>query len=287
MTKGQFILVISGLLLMALLFVFGSRTTTTTKVTEAPSTLQPSEPIQASQIRIDLLTERLKNKLPKTQQDSLAQLEQKLKEATDKRQKVHLLETLAIKWQKNRYAEIAAYYKKAIAQVDSTLQNWEKAAEYLGDAFRISEDSTMRQYLLTNSIVAYQKALKFDPDNIELKTALGACYIDGFGGNPQRIMEGVFLLRDVVQEDSTNVDANLLLGRMAIFSGQLDKAIQRLSLVTQEDETNAEAFYYLGETYFALQEKEKAIEAFRACKKLIKNPTFAAELDQYIKLIND
>ena len=93
------------------------------------------------------------------------------------------------------------------------------------------------------------------------------------------------MLRDVTAVDSINVPANFMLGRMAIVSGQFDKAIQRFERVVRQEPTNAEAYYLLADSYLAVGQKEKAIEALKNCKKLIKNPTFATEIDKYINKI--
>ena len=212
-------------------------------------------------------------------------LEQQLESANTDNERSVILEKLAQKWEKARYVEVASYYYKQIAETDSSSKNWETAANKMGLAFRIADDSTMRVFLLENAIASYQTALAFDTSNLELKTNLAACYLEGYPNEPAQIMQGVFMLRDITEVDSVNVPANFMLGRMAIVSGQFDKAIQRFERVVREEPTNAEAYYLLADSYLAVGQKEKAIEALKKCKKLIKNPTFADEIDKYINKI--
>jgi lipopolysaccharide biosynthesis regulator YciM len=96
-------------------------------------------------------------------------------------------------------------------------------------------------------------------------------------------MKGVTLLREITQNDSTNIPANIILGKLAIQSGQFDKAKKRLELVLSLRPDNTEAMYFLAEAYKGLGDKQKAIELFEKCKTLVKNPDFTREVDNYIK----
>lgn len=63
-----------------------------------------------------------------------------------------------------------------------------------------------------------------DPDSLKLQQAVELVN----GENP---MAGITLLREMVAEDSTNVDAHYYLGLFSVKSGQLDKAIDRFERV--------------------------------------------------------
>lgn len=63
-----------------------------------------------------------------------------------------------------------------------------------------------------------------DPDSLKLQQAIELVN----GANP---MDGIKQLRELVQKDSTNVDAQYTLGLFSVKSGQLDKAIERFKKV--------------------------------------------------------
>jgi len=63
-----------------------------------------------------------------------------------------------------------------------------------------------------------------DPDSLKLQQAVELVN----GANP---MAGITMLREMVAEDSTNVDAHYYLGLFSVKSGQLDKAIARFEKV--------------------------------------------------------
>jgi len=63
-----------------------------------------------------------------------------------------------------------------------------------------------------------------DPDSLKLRQAIDLVN----GTNP---MEGITLLRELIQKDSANVDAQYYLGLFSVKSGQYDKAINRFNTV--------------------------------------------------------
>jgi len=274
-----------------MLYFFGVRVAPKSEAENMPakgelSSLQTEQNNTPSvSVNFEQLTANLKSKLSESIKDSVQILEQELAAAQTDVGRSEVLKKLAQKWEAARYVEVASYFYKQVAEADSSSTNWENAAEKMGLAFRVADDSTMRVFLLENAIVAYQNALAFDTANLNIKTNLAACYLEGYPNSPPQIMQGVFMLRDVTVVDSVNVPANFMLGRMAIVSGQFDKAIQRFERVIRAEPTNAEAYYLLADTYLAVGQKEKAIEALKKCKKLIKNPTFADEIDKYINKI--
>lgn len=80
---------------------------------------------------------------------------------------------------------------------------------------------------------------------------------------------------------------NLALGRLAVVSGQYDKAAARLEKVVQLHPDNAEAYFHLAEAYRALGKKEEAIRALESCKLLVEDADFRAQIDSYINQIKN
>ena len=98
-------------------------------------------------------------------------------------------------------------------------------------------------------------------------------------------MPGVLLLKKVEAKDPDNKQMNLILGSLAVVSGQYDKAITRLEKLIKLDPENAEAYYHLAEAYQAVGRKEDAIKSLEQCKKLVNDPAFSAQIDSYIQQI--
>lgn len=129
------------------------------------------------------------------------------------------------------------------------------------------------------SVRAYSKALEAVPEDIDLKVRLASTYLDG----TNQVMSGVSLLLEVLETEPNNIDANLILGRYGIVSGQLEKALSRLNTVIEQDSSIAEAYLYRAEALNGLGRNDEAIEDFERCKSLLDNPQLAEEIDIFIK----
>ena len=85
----------------------------------------------------------------------------------------------------------------------------------------------------------FERSLKINPDNDSAKVGLGACYL--FGNISANPMEGIAKIREVVEKDSTNIYAQMMLVKGSLISGQIDKAITRLQTVNRLHPENIEA----------------------------------------------
>ncbi|MBK8145615.1 MAG: tetratricopeptide repeat protein [Bacteroidetes bacterium] len=182
-------------------------------------------------------------------------------------------------WEREKDLVMAAYYYKRAA----FLENTEKSVTFAGNLYQAvlqkTEEPGTRKWLALEAIACFNKALTINPNNTDTKIALATCYTEGTG----ETMKGVTLLREVTKTDSNNISANIILGKLAIQSGQFDKAKKRLELVLSIKPDNTEAMYFLAEAYKGSGNKEKAISLFEQCKTLVNNPDFTKEIDNYIK----
>jgi tetratricopeptide (TPR) repeat protein len=95
-----------------------------------------------------------------------------------------------------------------------------------------------------------------DPDSLKLAMAVEMVN----GENP---MEGIMMLRELVEKDSANVEAQYWLGVFAIKSGQFDKAIERFETVLRIRPDYLAACIDLGGVYLDQGNQDKALEYFR------------------------
>ncbi len=285
MRQGQLLLILVCSAVIFTLFFFGKRSLTVEEAMALKASKKAETETQTEVKRVNFVEviENVKTKLEKAQADSLGFLNSKVESATADLERAEALEELAEFWQRQGFVEIAAHYYIDIAELENSADKWGRAAETNSIAFKIARDSALVQHYVDKSIKSFEKALSLQPDRLDYKIGLATGLIDG----RNEVMQGVLMLREVTEADSLNTKANLILGRLAIVSGQFDKAERRLRIVTQEDPMNAEAFYYLGEALGNNGKKDEAAEAFKQCKKLVKSPTFAKELDEIIKRVLD
>jgi tetratricopeptide (TPR) repeat protein len=158
----------------------------------------------------------------------------------------------------------AAYYMQIKARKSNTVEDWTKTAEryYVGSKYFASG-----HVLVDSAISAYNKVLLMDPGNLNAKTGLGVCYVEGTS-NP---MQGITLLQEVIKADSNYVDALLNLGNFAMTSGQFDKAITRFQKVLKLKPDYILLNVRIAEAYEKMGDKQKTIEY----------------LEKYVKMEND
>ena len=100
-------------------------------------------------------------------------------------------------------------------------------------------------------------------------------------------MQGIMLLREVLEEDSNNILAHFYLGQFSVQSGQLDKAKSRFVKVLELDENNEypSAHFYLGNIYSAEGAYLEAIESFEKYKVVVEDTVVLNGLHKLIKEI--
>lgn len=219
--------------------------------------------------------------LPKTAADSVKTIENELTAIRDSSQMAAVFTRLSGVWKRNHMPHPAAHYLAKAAK----LENSEKKLTFAGQIFlRLMEEEhspSMQAWEAGEAVSCLEQSLKLDPDNEEAKLALATGYIQGTG----EPMRGVQILLAITREKPDDVPANMLLGRMSIQSGQLDKAIARFETVLKVEPENKEALYFLAQAYEGKGNKVKAIEMLEKCKRVVNNPEFSRDIDAKISTL--
>ncbi len=95
-----------------------------------------------------------------------------------------------------------------------------------------------------------------NPDSLKLAMAVELVN----GPNP---MEGIMMLRELVEKDSVNIEAQYWLGVFAVKSGQFERAIERFEKVLRINPNYLAATIDLGGVYLEMSDTEKAMVYFR------------------------
>ena len=277
--KNQLILAASGILLVFVLIFFGK----TTGKKESPAN-QPS----TSVIKFDIQDEitKTKQKLTPSQSASLAKLENNITRGDVPTQQIAAFNNIAGFWKDSlQMDDPYIYYTSEAAKLENSEKTLTFAAQLFLDNLRSETDIAKVDWKSGIAIELFEKALKGNPENTDLKIGLASCYIYGRGrnGNPQETMQGIQQLLAVVKMDSSNMKAQLVLGIGGLVSGQFDKAIDRLQKVVNSQPDNLEAVLYLADAYAAKRDKTNAIKWYNMGKRLRNDPAFTRELDEHIK----
>jgi len=123
----------------------------------------------------------------------------------------------------------------------------------------------------------FERSLRIDPGNDSAKVGIGACYL--FGNISEMPMEGINRIREVLQRDSTNVYAHIMLAKGSVMSGQYDKAIARLETINRFQPDNIEAIIMLADIYERiLKDKKNALKWYQKSLPLVKREDVKAEI---------
>lgn len=127
----------------------------------------------------------------------------------------------------------------------------------------VDENPDASNYFLEQAINTYQKALDKGA-NIETKLKLAKIYTDV----SQQVMQGVALLKEIIEEDPTHIQANFELGMLSLQSGQIDKAIERFDTVIENKPNFIEPYLYKMQL---LLDQGKSQEAIKLLDTAIKH----------------
>jgi tetratricopeptide (TPR) repeat protein len=172
-----------------------------------------------------------------------------------------------------------AYFLNQLAEKNNSFEQFQRAGDLFEATAALTDKEDMSAFLIENAIAAYQKATLIDSGDVFLKMKLASSYIEQ-GSNP---MQGISMLLDIVKKDPNNADAQLMLGKFAMMSGQFEKAIERLEKVVYLRPQSNDALFLLAMAHQNLGHKDKAIELLEKCSKNEKNPELRKEIEGYIK----
>lgn len=280
--KKPIVLVIAGLTLTILLFLFGRTTEIkkNTPVAEVPSTQKS--------FNIQQFIDSNKAKLTPDQALYLSKLENGISRGDVPAQQIQAYKSLAGFWKDSiKVFEPYAYYIYEAAKLDNSEKSLTFAAQLFLENLRGEHDEAKLNWETTVAIELFEKAIVLNPGNDDLRIGLGSCYVFGKGrnGDPQQTMKGIQELLSVVRKDSTNMKAQFVLGVGGFVSGQYEKAIDRFTKVIRAQPNNLEAIAFLADTYAAKGDKNEAIKWYTISKRLVNDPAYSKQVDERIAML--
>ncbi len=278
--KKQLVLAVLGIVFVIAFFVFGR--TAAEKKPAAPA----SHAAHTDVFDITHFIADAKQKLSNNQNLALSKLENSVSRGDVMNQQIDAYNKLAAFWKDSaRVFEPYAFYLSEVAKLDNSEKNLTFAAQLILNNLRFEQDEAKLSWQSALAAELFEKAIKKDPENDDLKIGLGSCYIFGKGraGGTEETMKGIQELLSVVRKDSNNMKAQMILGFGGLVSGQYDKAIERLTKVVKAQPGNMEAIEYLSNAYAAKGNKEEAIKWLKVMRRMDNNPEFLRQVDEKIK----
>ncbi len=279
--KQQIFLTTAGIVLITVLFLFGSIELQKSSFPHAQQTLTATFKITDS-------IQKARQSLTSSQILYVTNLENSIKRGDVKQQSHNNFIHLANFWKDSVKSFLPyAYYLSEASKLDNSEKSLTFAARLILDSMRREENEKVREWESETAIVLFEKAIRLNSDNEDLKVDLGSCYVYGKGmsGNAAETMKGIQQLLSVAAKDSNNMKAQMILGIGGVISKQYDKAIMRLNKVVVAQPGNLEAISWLADVYAETGDKVNAIKWYEYSKKLVNNQKYSNEVNIRIKAL--
>jgi outer membrane protein len=276
MLKSQLIIICTGIVAVILLFSLPKIIVKSDKqLTEA--TEQKAEPKQKAEPESQMKNLH-KAELSEKESTKINNWRKSFSSVSNTEKKTNFADSLISAFRKVYLYDSAAKYAEQVAILKPTVAALVKTADIYMEAFNFATTDDAKQASNEKAREYYNKALKIQPSDLEVKSKVALTYIGS--ENP---MQGIKILREVLQADPKNESALYNLGVLSIQSGQHDKAVARFEELLKVNPKHSAGQFYLGVAQANLGNKEKAVEAFKKARLLDSDPEFRSMVDSYLK----
>jgi tetratricopeptide (TPR) repeat protein len=274
--KAQWITIAVGVLIVAGLFRFGRTGPYKSEIKQTAQSITPNE------LTTDSILFHVKATLSPAQIQWMNDLEQSVIRGDVKKQKLDVFHQLAHFWQDSaRIFEPYAWYEAEAARLENSEKSLTFAAHLFLENLRNEENDRLKKWKALQAKDLFERSLRINDKNDSSTVGLGACYI--FGNIANNPMEGILKVRQVVERDSANIFAQLVLGHGSLISGQYDRAIDRFGKVLSLNPQNLEAIVMMAEVYERKADKPNAIKWYSNALPLAPNPNMKTALEKRIE----
>ena len=121
--------------------------------------------------------------------------------------------------------------------------------------FTVAILSTIMLYQLPTSVIDNSEVENNVNENLSIDRAIELVE----GENP---MEGIFMLRDIIEREPENIDALYYLGVLSLKTSQYEKASQRFNQIITIDSSDKRAYLQLGFSSYYLGKYKAADSLF-------------------------
>jgi len=214
----------------------------------------------------EVLLEEAKSELQPVELSTLAPLEQRAQEAESDTARMGAYRQLSSEWYQLGQPAIAGYYAQRVAELADTEESWSIAGTTYSICIQRSEREKVREFCTGRAIRAFESAIAINPENTAHRVNLALAYTSN--PPPDNPMKGVLMLRELNQEQPDNVLVLNALGRLAIRTGQYDKAVERLESARSVEPDNRNTNCLLAQAYKGKGESTQAKAFAEKCRSL-------------------
>lgn len=247
MTRLQLSIVASAIALFFVLY-FGCETQP-----KQQQLLEKSRALAAERTDAGAMIEEAFARLKPAERSAIQELASKAEAAVgDTAAAPDLYRQLSGQWYQLGFQAIAGHYAQRVAELINDDESWSIAGTTYLLCFQQTQEEKSKSYCLPKAITAFENAISLAPDNVTHRVNLALCYVES---PPQdNPMKGILMLRDLNTRYPGNLAVLNQLARLAIKTGQYDRAVERLqeALSINPNDANANCLMAL-----ALEESGK------------------------------
>ncbi|MFN8353603.1 MAG: tetratricopeptide repeat protein [Spirosomataceae bacterium] len=212
------------------------------------------------------------------QQKQVTSARKQFEQATSKPDKAKASEQLITVFAQASRFDSAAYFAEVLVGLEPTLKNIVRAGDAYFGAFQFSMNDAKSAQLSQKAREFYQKALDQNPGLLEVKTNMAMTYV-----STSTPMQGILLLREVLEQDPDFEPALFNLGMLSMQSNQFDKAAERFRQIVKNNPANTKALFYLGISLAELGKKAEARQALEEVARKDKDPNIQAAVKETLQ----
>jgi tetratricopeptide (TPR) repeat protein len=195
---------------------------------------------------------------------NIEMLEQRLKQSDSETDRLKTLEELASNWYRNGNAAASGVYAEKIAEIKKESNAWSIAGTTFILCLQSETDQKVKTFCASKSRAAFENAISLDPDKVSHRVNLALSYVEmPPEDNP---MKGILMLRELQEKHPENATILFNLGRLAIQTGQFDRAIERLEEALKIEPGSKSIACMLSKAYEGAGKPEKAAQFAANCE---------------------
>lgn len=226
--------------------------------------VERSRALQGESTSFESLLDVAKSQLSPLQTEQVAELEAKAEQAKDEDERISALKNLSGLWYGFGHLTVAGGFGEQVAELENADSSWSVAGAIFYSGLAASKDAIERQYCADHAVKAFESAASLAPNKPEHRVNLALVWAEN--PPPDNPMKAVMILRDLEKEYPENASVYNALGRLAIKTGQWDRAIERLEKAWSLDEKNPNTPCLLARAYEGKGNQAKATEFAALCK---------------------
>jgi len=95
-------------------------------------------------------------------------------------------------------------------------------------------------------------------------------------------MQGITMLRDILEEDPENEEGLFNMGILSMQSGQYKRAVERFEKLVEHHPDNIQGQFYLGVSLFESNQKKRAKTQLEELRKQTEDPQILSGIENYL-----